>query len=101
LSITELEYRRAEALHKPCLTFVVKDTTPWQPLLNDAYASEDKGERIKALRQYLLREKLASPFSEPHELATLVLAAVTNHLRDKKPRESLFAKEPNTPAAIT
>ena len=28
-SITELEFRRAEALNKPCLTFVVKDTTPW------------------------------------------------------------------------
>ena len=28
-SITEMEFRRAEALSKSCLTFVVKDTTPW------------------------------------------------------------------------
>ena len=30
-SITELEFRRAESLSKSCLTFVVKDTTPWSP----------------------------------------------------------------------
>lgn len=80
LSITEMEFRRAETLHKPCLTFVVSDTTAWPPVFDDAYTSEDKGDRIKALRKYVLTEKLASAFSSPHELAALVLAAVTKHL---------------------
>ncbi|MCI1279003.1 MAG: DUF4062 domain-containing protein [Nitrospira sp.] len=51
LSITELEFRRAVALKKPCLTFVVKDTTAWSRVFDDAYGAEDKGDRIKALRQ--------------------------------------------------
>ncbi|MEP7153337.1 MAG: DUF4062 domain-containing protein, partial [Nitrospira sp.] len=79
LSITELELRRAEALDKPCLIFVVNDTTPWPRVFDDAYTSEDKGGCIKSLRQHLLREKLASLFSAPHELSTLVLAAMMKH----------------------
>ncbi|HMS84334.1 MAG TPA: DUF4062 domain-containing protein [Nitrospira sp.] len=50
LSITELEYRRAEALTKPCLTFVVSDTTAWARVFDDAYTAGDKGERVRALR---------------------------------------------------
>ncbi len=88
LSITELEFRRAEALKKPCLTFVVNDTTAWPRVFDDAYTAEGKGERIKALRQHLLTEKLASSFSTPHELSTLVLAALTKHLEESKPRPS-------------
>ena len=94
LSITELEYRRAEALNKACLTFVVTDTTPWSPSYFDAYTSEDKGSHINHFRQHLLTEKLASTFSSPHELASLVLAAVRRHEEDlgggeqAKPQES-------------
>ena len=84
LSITELEYRCAESSKKPCLTFVVQDTTPWSRVLDDAHTGDDRGERIKALRQYLLTEKLASQFSSPHELSTLVLAAVTKYLGEHK-----------------
>ncbi len=98
LSITELEFRHALALKKPCLTFVVDEHTSWPRLFDDARTSADKGERITALRQYLLTEKLASPFSQPHELAALVLAAVANHLANKP--ESLGAKEP-APSAVT
>lgn len=101
LSITELEFRHADALHKPCLAFVVNDTTAWPRVFDDAYTSEDKGERIKALRQYLLTEKLASAFSLPHELATLVLAAVTKHLEDKRTPLSPGAREPDISADVT
>ena len=101
VSITELEFRRAEALNKHCLTFVVKDTTAWPRVFDDAYTSEDKGERVKALRQYLLTEKLASAFSSPHELAALVIAAVTTHLANKEKPDASDAKEPATPAAVT
>jgi hypothetical protein len=99
-SITELEFRHAEKLKKPCLTFVVNDTTPWSRSLDDAYKSDDKGERIKRLRQYLLTEKLASAFASPHELATLVLAAVTKHLEGKKQPESPVSKVSATPMAV-
>lgn len=98
LSITELEFRHALASNKHCLTFVVDEHTSWPRLFDDARTSADKGERITVLRQYLLTEKLASPFSQPHELAALVLAAVANHLANKP--ESLGAKEPS-PTAVT
>src|SRR4029453_8824323 len=88
-SITELEFRQAESLKKPCLTFVVNESRAWPPMFDDARKAEDKGERINRVRQYLLTEKMASSFSEPYELAALVLAAVTHTLQDnKKPQAS-------------
>lgn len=92
LSITELEFRYADGLLKPCLTFVVKDTTPWPRSYDDARTAEDKGAQIEALRQYLLQEKLASSFSTPDELSTLVLAAVSKHLKDKNKPEFFSIK---------
>jgi hypothetical protein len=50
-------------------------------VFDDAYGADDKGERIKALRQHLLTEKLASQFSTPDELGMLVLAALANHVK--------------------
>ena len=79
LSITELEFRHAEKLRKPCLTFVVSEDAPWPPKFIDGL----KGERINQLREYLLTEKTASFFSSPHQLARLVQAAVTKHLSEK------------------
>ena len=93
LSITELEYRCADANKKPCLMFVVQDTTPWSRVLDDAHTGVDRGERIKALRQHLLTEKLASQFASPHELSTLVLAAVTKYLDEHKQPESTKKQE--------
>jgi formylglycine-generating enzyme required for sulfatase activity len=95
LSITELEYRQAETSRKPCLTFVVQDTTPWARVLDDAHTGADRGERIKALRQELLTEKLASQFSSPHELSTLVLAAVTKYLDEHIPSKLVTNQEPS------
>jgi hypothetical protein len=73
LSITEIEFRHAEKLGKPCLTFAVSEDAPWPPKFIDGL----KGERINSLREYLLTEKTASFFSSPHQLASLVQAAVT------------------------
>lgn len=101
LSITELEYCRAETLKKPCLTFVVSDTTPWPPVFDDARSGVDKGQHINALRQHLLTEKLASQFASPHELSTLVLAAVTKHLAENKQPESVKAQESGAPTVVT
>ena len=86
-SITELEYRKAENLKKTCLTFVVKDTTPWLRTFDDAYAA-DKGDRIKTLRQHLLTEKMASALSNPYELASLVQTSITKYLEKRKQANS-------------
>ena len=68
-------------------------------VFDDARKAEDKGERINRLRQYLLTQKMASSFSEPHELAALVLAAVTKHLEDNKKPQAPVAKE-SAPRAL-
>lgn len=53
LLITELKFRRAEALCRPCLIVEVKDTTLGLHGLLLRTSSEDKGPRINTLRQYL------------------------------------------------
>ena len=90
LSITELEFRHAEKLGKPCLTFAVSEDAPWPPKFIDAL----KGERINRLREYLLTEKTASFFSSPHQLASLVQAAVTKQLEEIKKAQAPSIKEP-------
>ena len=101
LSVTELEFREAESLKKPVLTFVVNEDTPWPPKFDDARAAEDKGERINTVRQYLLTEKLASHFSSPHELAALVLAAVAKHREENNKMEEATRQGIATTPAIT
>ncbi|MGE0642623.1 MAG: SUMF1/EgtB/PvdO family nonheme iron enzyme [Nitrospira sp.] len=101
LSITELEYRHAESLKKPCLTFLVNDSTAWPRVFDDAYSAEDKGHRIKTLREHLLRERLASQFSGPHELSAVVLAAVTKYLAEHRQPDPVKNRESGSPAAIT
>jgi formylglycine-generating enzyme required for sulfatase activity len=101
LSITELEFRQAERLKKPCLTFVVNESTPWPPKFDDARAAEDRGERINTFRQYLLTERMASSFSSPHELAALVLAAVTKHQEENNKNEEAQGQKTETASAIT
>jgi formylglycine-generating enzyme required for sulfatase activity len=80
LSITELEFLHAEKLRKPCLAFAVSEDAPWPPKFIDGL----KGERINRLREYLLTEKTASFFSSPHQLASLVQAAVTKQLEESR-----------------
>jgi Domain of unknown function (DUF4062)/AAA ATPase domain len=80
LSITELEFRRAKG-KKPCLIFLVKKGDTWPLNFVDAVTEKDKGERIDKLREYLGREKTASFFSSPYQLASLVQTAVTKQLQ--------------------
>ena len=83
LSITELELRYAERLEKPCFIFVASEKASWPTEFNDAW--KGKGEIISRLRNYLQTEKLASFFSSPHELATLVITAVNNYRQESAP----------------
>ncbi len=81
LSITELEYRKAQELQKPYLVFVAKEDAGIPLTLVDACTGEnDKGEKINAFRKELLTETLVSQFSHPQQLAMLVLAAVKTQL---------------------
>jgi hypothetical protein len=97
LSITELEFRHAEELRKPCLAFAVSEDAPWPPKFIDGL----KGERINRLREYLLTEKTASFFSSPHQLASLVQAAVTKQLEESKKSKTGTIKQPEPSPAIT
>ena len=76
LSITELEFRHAESLGKPCLTFMVSDEARWQRKFIDLLTDTP----IHELRDRLRTDKLASFFSEPHELASQVQSAVKQQL---------------------
>jgi formylglycine-generating enzyme required for sulfatase activity len=96
-SITELEFRHAEKLRKPCLAFAVSEDAPWPPKFIDGL----KGERINRLREYLLTEKTASFFSSPHQLASLVQAAVTKQLEEIKKANAPSIKEPKPSREIT
>ncbi len=100
LSITELEFRRADSSPKTrCLVFLLDETAPWATHLTDTWTGEaDKGERIRQLRNELSREKMGSFFSGTYELASLVQAAVTQCLA---PKTSAPNQPPEQPALIT
>lgn len=101
-SVTELEFRHAEGLKRPALTFIAKEAAGIPLNFVDAYTGEGaKGEHINTLRKYLLSEKLASAFSSPHELATFVLAAVSKHLEGKKQPESPVSNVSASPTVVT
>ena len=83
-SITELEYRHAQAKGKPCLVFFLDPAAPWPSTWSDAFTGDgDGGRRIRALREELGRDLLASFFATANELAQKVSVAVTNQLNDR------------------
>ena len=103
LSITELEFRHAEKLKRPCLTFIADQEQAGIPQkFVDGFTGEgDNGQKIKRLRQHLQSEKTASFFSGTYQLASLVQSAVSKHLANQKKPASPDATEPTTPAAVT
>jgi tetratricopeptide (TPR) repeat protein len=81
-SITELEYRHAQAEDKPRLVFLLDPAAPWPPTWSDAFTGDGEGGgRIRALREELGRDRLASFFATSDQLAHEVSVAVTNQLR--------------------
>jgi len=92
-SITELEYRHAEARKlRKLLFFAHPDSrTSWPDRFRDDLTEEGEGgARIAALRKELASEKTAGFFCTPNELATLVLAAIM--------RSGLSGRPYNVPA---
>ena len=86
LSITELEFRQAESQPQTrCLTYVLDEKAPWPQSLCDSWTDKTAwGEPIRRLRNELRTEKLAPTFSSPHQLASEVLAAVSQEEKGAK-----------------
>src|SRR5262249_51442445 len=85
-SITEIEYHKAQHDGKTCLVFLLDDTAPWSPSLMDTESNEqDRGQRIRALRQEL-KKRCAGYFRSPDDLATQVIAAVYQDEATKRVR---------------
>ncbi len=78
-SITELEYRQAEAMGKPCLIFLLDEEAAWPRVHIDRGA---EAEQIETLRSELVVRHMCSTFNGPGDLAALVTAAVANCLAD-------------------
>lgn len=77
LSVTELEYREAEARSIPRLVFLLDDSALWAPSMLDSQSGDgDSGRRIRELRRELTQERLASFFTSPEDLSAKVAAAV-------------------------
>jgi uncharacterized protein DUF4062 len=84
-SITELEYRHAQALGKPCLNFLLDEAAPWPPTWSDAFTGDGEGgARMRGLREELARERLVSFFTTAEDLAQKVSVAVTNQLNNQQ-----------------
>jgi tetratricopeptide (TPR) repeat protein len=98
-SITELEYRHAEALGIPRLVFLLDSAVPWVPAWMDAFTGDGgHGARIRALRDELGRDRLVSFFTNSDELARQVSIAVTKQLAATEGSYQLIAGLPAVPA---
>jgi Domain of unknown function (DUF4062)/Tetratricopeptide repeat len=98
-SITELEYRHAQALGIPRLVFVLDEGAPWPPGWMDVYTGDgSQGSRIRALREELGRERLVSFFTTSDQLAQQISIAVTRQLADRKHTYRLVSGLPAVPA---
>lgn len=77
-SIVELEYRRALALGKPTLVFMLAEDAPWDPRAMDATTGEgEKGERILAFRRELMTQHLVGTYRSVDDLAVSVVSAIS------------------------
>lgn len=74
LSITELEYRRAEVTGKVCLIFLVSENASWPRTKMEITAMD----RIEALRQELMSSTVVDTFENVDELTRKINEAVIN-----------------------
>ena len=87
-SITELEYRQAQDLCKPCFIFLLDEAVPWCRKHTDEVTEDGEGDqRIRALRQELGKAKIVSFFKTPDQLASLVSAAINLWQMESRAKE--------------
>ncbi len=72
-SITELEYRHAKALGKPCLIFLLHEEAPWSKKLIELPAQE----KLEQLRAEMQKDKIVAFFSSSDDLKAKVAQAVS------------------------
>jgi hypothetical protein len=76
-SITELEYRCAQANKLPCLIFLLHEDAPWPTTAIDAVSGNARAaSRLQKLRKELQEERLVGFFRTPDELAREVSVSV-------------------------
>lgn len=76
-SITELEFRKAVEMGKPCLIFLLDESAPWVIGNTDFFTGESGGgESIRKLREELRERYVVGFFSTPEEAANEVMAAI-------------------------
>jgi hypothetical protein len=82
-SITELEYRQAQASGLPRLMFLADRDAPWPDEHRDAHTgANENGKRIADFRVELENARLVSHFRTPDHLAGLVSVAVHRCLEE-------------------
>ena len=99
LSVTELEYREAEAKRKPRLVFLLDVDAPWSRKFMDSNTGEnEQGARIGRLREELA-ERMHSPFTTPENLALEAAAAV--HLSEVNAKTQALSNEISSASCLT
>ena len=95
-SITRLEYEQALATERPALVFTVDRDHPWSPKWIDRGEDADA---VAAFRSAVEERHVVDRFTDPDQLAKLVLAALAK-LGAKRARPSLafFETKHNLPA---
>lgn len=107
-SITELEYRQAEAAKLQKLIFFAHPGTraDWpEQFIDELTGQGDRGAKLARFRSEVGTEKLASFFDSPAQLASLVLAAIMRSGKSGRvfnipPRPAGFVQRPNETDAI-
>src|SRR5262249_52617044 len=73
LGFTELEYREARRLQKPCLVFLLDQDAQWPPNSMDSFTGEAaRGERVQRFREALATTHQVAFFTSPTDLALKV-----------------------------
>jgi Domain of unknown function (DUF4062)/NACHT domain/HEAT repeats len=80
-SITELEYRQAGDCHIERFVFLLKEDTPWSPLLMDSQTGDgDKGRCIRDFREELTQAHVVNYFANKEGLASELATAIARWL---------------------
>ncbi len=82
ISITELEYRHAKQLEKPCLCYLVDKEQPWKPgFIEDGEA----GDKLNTFKAGLTKEVVRSTFTESADLLYKIARDLSNWLAENRP----------------
>jgi hypothetical protein len=90
-SITEMELRRAQAVKKPCLIFLVDETAPWPRFKME---KGDGEQRLLRLREELGKSKVVRFFTNAADLAMKVSTSIANWENEQRGKIEQSAPKP-------